>query len=108
MTKAELVSIIAEKTGMPKVEIMTILEAYIKEVKTSLIEGEPVWVRGFGSFNIKKRRAKTGQNITKGVSVHIPEHFIPAFKPSKEFVNEVKASGKKPKEWGKGKPSKKQ
>src|ERR1700709_1154528 len=90
MRKADVVGSIAEKTGIPKVDILVALEAFFKEVKTSLIEGEPVYVRGFGSFILKKRAAKIGRNIKKNVAVEIPEHFIPAFKPAKEFVVAVK------------------
>lgn len=92
MRKADVVSSIAEKTGIPKVDILVALEAFFKEVKYSLIEGEPVYVRGFGSFILKKRAAKIGRNIKKNVAVEIPEHFIPAFKPAKEFVHAVKTS----------------
>jgi len=92
MRKADVVSSIAEKTGIPKVDILVALEAFFKEVKVSLEEGEPVYVRGFGSFILKKRAAKIGRNIKKNVAVEIPEHFIPAFKPAKEFVLAVKES----------------
>ncbi|MBC7555188.1 MAG: integration host factor subunit beta [Taibaiella sp.] len=92
MRKADVVGTIAEKTGIPKVDILVALEAFFKEVKSSLIEGEPVYVRGFGSFILKKRAAKIGRNIKKNIAVEIPEHFIPAFKPSKEFVQAVKDS----------------
>lgn len=92
MRKADVVSSIAEKTGVPKVDILVALEAFFKEVKSSLVEGEPVYVRGFGSFILKKRAAKVGRNIKKNVAVEIPEHFIPAFKPAKEFMQAVKDS----------------
>lgn len=92
MRKADIVGSIAEKTGIPKVDILVALEAFFKEVKTSLEEGEPVYVRGFGSFILKKRAAKVGRNIKKNTSVEIPEHFVPAFKPAKEFVLAVKES----------------
>src|SRR5262245_26704057 len=92
MRKADVVSSIAEKTGIHKVDILVALEAFFKEVKTSLVEGEPVYVRGFGSFILKKRAAKIGRNIKKNVAVEIPEHYIPAFKPAKEFVQAVKES----------------
>ncbi|PQJ12066.1 integration host factor subunit beta [Flavipsychrobacter stenotrophus] len=92
MRKADIVGSIAEKTGIPKVDILVALETFFKEVKTSLIEGEPVYVRGFGSFILKKRAAKIGRNIKKNVAVEIPEHFIPAFKPAKEFSMAVKDS----------------
>lgn len=92
MRKADVVSKIADKTGVAKVDILVTLETFFKEVKTSLIEGEPIYVRGFGSFILKKRAAKVGRNIKKGTSVQIPEHFIPAFKPAREFMQAVKAS----------------
>lgn len=92
MRKADIVGSIAEKTGIPKVDILVALEAFFKEVKTSLEEGEPVYVRGFGSFVLKKRAAKVGRNIKKNCAVDIPEHFVPAFKPAKEFVQAVKES----------------
>jgi DNA-binding protein HU-beta len=92
MRKADVVNNIAEKTGIPKVDILVALEAFFKEVKHSLIEGEPVFVRGFGSFILKKRAAKIGRNIKKNIAVHIPEHHIPAFKPAKEFMDAVKDS----------------
>jgi DNA-binding protein HU-beta len=98
MRKADVVSSISEKTGIPKVDILVALEAFFKEVKSSLIEGEPVYVRGFGSFILKKRAAKIGRNIKQNIAVEIPEHFIPAFKPAREFMQAVKASEKELKE----------
>lgn len=94
MRKADVVNSIAEKTGIPKVDILVTLESFFKEVKSSLEDGEPVFVRGFGSFILKKRAAKMGRNIKHNVSVAIPEHFIPAFKPSKEFLTAIKNSDK--------------
>jgi DNA-binding protein HU-beta len=90
MRKADLISEIADKTGIPKVDVMVTLETMFKEIKRSLIEGENIYIRGFGSFITKKRAAKIGRNIKKNVAVEIPEHYIPAFKPAKEFVQEVK------------------
>ena len=92
MRKADIVTSIAEKTGIPKVDILVALETFFKEVKLSLVEGEAVYVRGFGSFILKKRAAKVGRNIKKNISVEIPEHFIPSFKPAKEFIMAVKES----------------
>ena len=90
MRKADMVARIADKTGIPKVDVLVTLETFFKEVKTSLTDGEAVYVRGFGSFIVKKRAAKIGRNIKKNVAVEIPEHFIPAFKPAKEFMQTVK------------------
>ncbi|MDX1938804.1 MAG: HU family DNA-binding protein [Flavihumibacter sp.] len=90
MRKADLINQIAEKTGIPKVDVLVALETMFKEVKETISRGENIYIRGFGSFITKKRAAKIGRNIKKNVAVHIPEHFIPAFKPAKEFVQEVK------------------
>ena len=91
MTKADIVNEISEKTGIEKVAVQATVEAFMKSVKTSLTEGENVYLRGFGSFIIKKRARKTGRNISKNTAVIIPEHNIPAFKPSKVFTNAVKS-----------------
>ena len=90
MRKADLVNKISEKTGIPKVDVLMTLETAFQEIKGSLSKGENIYIRGFGSFITKRRAAKIGRNIKKNVAVHIPEHFIPAFKPAKEFVADVK------------------
>ncbi|HVX49882.1 MAG TPA: HU family DNA-binding protein [Chitinophagaceae bacterium] len=90
MRKSDLINNISDKTGIPKVDVLVTVETLLKEIKENLSKGENIYVRGFGSFITKKRAAKIGRNIKKNVAVNIPEHFIPAFKPSKEFVNEVK------------------
>ncbi|MEO5995630.1 MAG: HU family DNA-binding protein [Chitinophagaceae bacterium] len=90
MRKADLINRIYEKTGIPKVDVLVTLETMFKEVKDTLSQGENIYIRGFGSFITKKRAAKVGRNIKKNIAVDIPEHYIPAFKPAKEFVQEVK------------------
>jgi len=90
MRKADLINRISEKTGIPKVDVLVTLENFFTEVKQSLGEGENIYIRGFGSFINKKRAAKIGRNIKKNTAVEIPEHYIPAFKPSKEFVQQIK------------------
>ncbi|KAA3624526.1 MAG: integration host factor subunit beta [Bacteroidetes bacterium] len=90
MRKADLVAIIADKTGVPKVDVLVTLESFFREVKGTLANGENVYVRGFGSFIIKKRAEKIGRNIKKNEAIVIPEHYIPAFKPAKVFVDQVK------------------
>jgi DNA-binding protein HU-beta len=91
MRIAYLVNQISEKTGIPKVDVLMTLETMFREIKESLSKGENIYIRGFGSFITKKRAAKIGRNIKKNVAVQIPEHFIPAFKPAKEFVADVKS-----------------
>ena len=90
MTKADIVADIAEKTGIEKVAVQTTVEAFMTSVKGSLDKGENVYLRGFGSFIIKKRAEKTGRNISKNTTIIIPAHNIPAFKPAKVFVESVK------------------
>ena len=90
MRKADLVAAISDKTGVPKVDVLVTLEMFFKEVKNSLADGENVYIRGFGSFIIKKRAKKIGRHIKKNVAIEIPEHFIPSFKPAKVFVEQVK------------------
>ena len=90
MTKAELVSKIAENTGVEKLTTIAVVESMMKEIKTSISVNEAVFLRGFGTFKPKKRAEKTGRNIKKNTTIIIPEHHIPAFKPAKVFVEEVK------------------
>lgn len=90
MTKAEIVAEIANKTGIEKSNVQTTVEAFMDTIKNSMVNGENVYLRGFGSFTIKKRAEKTGRNISKNTTIIIPAHNIPAFKPAKTFVNEVK------------------
>ena len=90
MTKAELVNTISNKLGTEKNETQKVVEAFMQEIRTSMYNGENVYLRGFGSFIIKTRAAKTGRNISKNTAIEIPAHNIPAFKPSKTFVEKVK------------------
>jgi len=91
MRKSDLINNISDKTGIPKVDVLVTLEMMFKEVKDTLSNGQNIYIRGFGSFVTKKRAAKIGRNIKKNIAVEIPEHFIPSFKPSKEFMIEVKS-----------------
>jgi DNA-binding protein HU-beta len=91
MRKSDLINQISDKTGIPKVDVLVTLETMFKEVKESLSNGQNIYKRGIGSFITKKRAAKIGRNIKKNIAVEIPEHYIPAFKPAKEFVTEVKS-----------------
>lgn len=90
MTKADIVSEIAKTTGLDRVNVLETVEKFMEVVKDSLINGENVYLRGFGSFIIKTRCEKTARNISKNTTIVIPEHKIPAFKPAKSFVEEVK------------------
>ncbi|MDI9550615.1 MAG: integration host factor subunit beta [Bacteroidales bacterium] len=92
MTKAEIVNEVAKATGIEKIAVQNVIEAFMKTVKDSLIRKEPVYLRGFGSFIIKHRAQKAARNITKKTTMIIPAHDIPAFKPAKAFVVAVKNS----------------
>lgn len=94
MTKSEIVSEISRKTGVEKSEVLKTVEAFMETVKDSLQEGKNVYFRGFGSFVVKERAAKTARNISKNTSIVIPAHNIPFFKPAKTFINKVKLGNK--------------
>ena len=90
MTKADIVSEIAKSTGVEKVQVQAIVEAFMDSIKTSLTQKNNVYLRGFGSFIIKHRAEKAARNITKNTTMTIPAHNIPAFKPAKVFTSAVK------------------
>ena len=90
MTKADIVAKISDKLGMEKGDVQATVETFMNEVKNSLEGGDNVYLRGFGSFIVKKRAEKTGRNIKKNTTIIIPAHHVPAFKPAKIFAEEVK------------------
>ena len=94
MTKADIVAGIAEETGLDRVEALRAVEAFMNSVKSSLANGQNVYLRGFGSFVVKERAEKTGRNISKNTAIIIPAHNIPSFKPAKTFVEDVKSNVK--------------
>ncbi|MDR2126599.1 MAG: integration host factor subunit beta [Prevotellaceae bacterium] len=95
MTKADIVNEIAKVTGIEKVTVQKTIESFMDSVKASLSKNKNVYLRGFGSFIVKKRAEKTARNISKNTTLIVPEHFIPAFKPAKTFVNKIKSNVKK-------------
>lgn len=90
MTKADIVARIAQQTGVKKAVVMTVVEAFMETVKDSVVAGNEVFLRGFGSFIIKKRAKKVARNISKNTTIVIPAHSVPAFKPAKTFLEAVK------------------
>ena len=94
MTKAEVISEVAEKTGVDKAEVSSAIEAFFTVVKNSMADGNNIYVRGFGSFINKKRAKKVARNISKNTAIIIDEHYIPSFKPAKVFVEKIKTSKK--------------
>ena len=89
MTKADIVTDIVNNTGIEKVVVQGVLDSFMDTIKKTMLEGENVFFRGFGSFVLKKRAEKLGRNITKNTTVKIPAHMIPSLKFCKEFVEEV-------------------
>ena len=90
MTKADIVNEISKETGIDKIQVQTIVESFMDNVKKSIVSNNSVYLRGFGSFIIKNRAQKIARNIKKETTITIPAHSIPAFKPSKSFVSQVK------------------
>ena len=94
MTKADVINEIAEKTGIDKADVQASVEAFFSVIKNNMANGENIYVRGFGSFIIKKRARKTARNISKNTAIIIEEHYVPSFKPSKLFVEKIKEGNK--------------
>lgn len=94
MTKADVITQIAEKTGIDKADVSHSVEAFFNIVKSSMSSGQNIYIRGFGSFVNKKRKKKIARNISRNTAIIIEEHYIPSFKPAKVFVNKIKNSEK--------------
>lgn len=94
MTKADIVNEISEKTGIEKMVVQATVEAFMKTIRNSMVEGKNVYLRGFGTFVVKRRAEKVGRNISKNTTVVIPAHYIPAFKAAKTFSDRVKKNVK--------------
>ena len=92
MTKSDIINKIVKETGIDKVTVQRIVETLMGTVKDSLENDKNVYLRGFGSFIVKKRAQKTARNISKNTTIIIPEHYVPSFKPAKSFINKVKKS----------------
>ena len=90
MTKSDIINEIVKETGIDKVTVQRIVETLMGTVKESLAKDKNVYLRGFGSFIVKKRAQKTARNISKNTPIIVPEHYVPFFKPAKSFINKVK------------------
>ena len=90
MTKAEIVNEISRTAGIEKSVVQTVLEEFMESVRRSVIDGEPVVLRGVGSFVVKQRAEKTARNISKGTTIKVPAHKVPMFKPARVFVESIK------------------
>lgn len=90
MTKADIVAQIAQQTGVNRTVVLAVVEAFMENIKDSMVAGNDVFLRGFGSFVVKQRAQKVARNISKNTSIVIPAHSVPAFRPAKEFMDMVK------------------
>ena len=90
MTKSDIVKQIAEKTGFEKEIVYAVVENFMEQVRSSLIHGEKIYLRGFGTFLLKQRAEKVARNIYKIKTIVLPAHMVPVFKPSPEFASKVK------------------
>ena len=90
MTKAEIIKEVSKSTGIEAATVGAVVEGFMATVKDSLSKENNVYLRGFGTFEVKTRAAKTARNITKNTTLVIPEHKVPTFKPCPEFKNMVK------------------
>lgn len=90
MTKQDVIQKISTKTGLDELTSRTVVEAFFEVIKDSLTEGEPIYIRTFGSFSLKYRAQKVARDLNQNTAVILPAHHIPAFKPSREFVERVK------------------
>lgn len=90
MTKAEVITRVSRSTGIEKLLVSKATECFMDIVKESLSKGEPVYIRGFGSFVLKKRAKKIARNIRRNTAMEVPAHYIAVLKPSKEFSDAVK------------------
>lgn len=89
MTKADIVKQIAERTGVEREVVSTIVENFMEQIRLSMIHGENIYLRGFGTFLLKQRAEKVARNISKNTTIVVPAHTVPAFKPSPDFVKAV-------------------
>ena len=90
MTKSEVVKEVSKSTGIEANTVMAVVEGFMEAVKGSLAKENNVYLRGFGTFEVKTRKQKTARNIAKNTTVVIPEHKVPAFKPCEDFKKMVK------------------
>ena len=90
MTKADIINQISASTGLAKKDVAVAVEGFMDVIKTSLLEKENVYLRGFGSFVVKHRAEKTARNISKNTTIVIGAHDFPSFKPAKSFVSRMK------------------
>ncbi len=95
MTKADLVKIIANETGIIRKDVSVIVDSFFNTTKDCLKEGNHIEIRGFGTFKLKQRKARTGRNPRTDATIPVPERTVPTFKFSREFKTDIIETFKK-------------
>jgi DNA-binding protein HU-beta len=90
MTKQDVIRQVSERTGIDSLTTRSIIESFFDVVKDALVGGRPIYVRTFGSFNLKQRAPKTARNITQNITITVDAHVAPIFKPSREFIDQIR------------------
>jgi len=90
MTKADIVELVAEKTGLTMKDVKIVVELFLEEVKNCLVEGNHLEIRGFGTFKVKNHKARKARNPKTGQEVMVPARKKAAFKVSREWNNMLK------------------
>lgn len=91
MTKQDIITQVSERTGLDGLTSRSVIESFFEVVKDALTEGEPIYIRTFGSFLVKQRASKRARNISQNTAVRIAAHVVPSFKASREFADQVRA-----------------
>lgn len=98
MTKADIIDRIANGTGLTKIDTEAVVDGFFKTIIDSLADGNGIEIRGFGSFRVKKKNPRNARNPRTGEKVFVGEHFVPAFKFSKDFKAAVDIGMKRSRE----------
>ena len=89
MTKADIIAEIVASTGVAKKDVAVTIEAFMNVIRDNMVDGENIYLRGFGTFVVKKRAEKTARNISKNTTITIPAHNFPGFEPAKSFLQRM-------------------
>jgi len=95
MKKADLVDAIASRANVSKAQAQTIVEDVFELISEGLTRGDKIDLRGFGTFSVSEKAARTGRNPQTGDPINIPARRVPAFKPGKELKDRVNDSASK-------------
>ncbi|HHL72557.1 MAG TPA: HU family DNA-binding protein [Bacteroidetes bacterium] len=89
MTKTDIIDILAEGTGLTKVETAAVVDGFLATISYALATGDSVTLRGFGSFRVVQRNARYGVNPKTGKEMNVPAHKSPVFKASRDLRRAV-------------------